>query len=96
MDHHHHPKKIEHHEKSHTEQAPPPKPAMSISGAPSGGNNTDGFNIDDILHMDVIPGLSNILEDACDPLMDLHESKTNSNKIEATGSRSVYFEFYRH
>lgn len=55
-------------------------------------SNAADFNIDDILHMDVIPGLSNILDDN-DPLMEL-ESKAKSESSNAGHGGSRFSQFF--
>ena len=58
-----------------------------------------GFNIDDILHMDVIPGLANILEDTDSHMMQTSETKQsqfesgngNTSQPAASGSRFSQF-----
>jgi len=52
------------------EEATTDEPATATSDPTSGNTGNGGFNMDDILHMDVIPGLTNILDDCNDPLME--------------------------
>lgn len=51
------------------------------------------FNIDDILHMDVIPGLSTILDDN-DPLMELESNKTKVESSGNSGGGSRFSQFF--
>jgi len=68
-----------------------PTTAIATSGSTSGNNGSGGFNIDDILHMDVIPGLTNILDDCNDPLME-----TGGDSIPAmdSGGGSRFSQFF--
>ena len=66
-------------------------PATSTSG--NNGGQGGGFNINDILHMDVIPGLSNILDDCDDPLMDT-VTELSQPKVEPMGGGSRFSQFF--
>ena len=62
------------------------------SGSGNNGNGSGGgFNIDDILHMDVIPGLSNILDECTDPLMDTVSGDSQPKMESGGGSRFSQF-----
>ena len=65
-------------------------PTTSNSG--NNGGQAGGFNINDILHMDVIPGLSNILDDCDDPLMDT--GTESQPKVEPMGGGSRFSQFF--
>ena len=66
-------------------------PTTSTSG--NNGGHGGGFNINDILHMDVIPGLSNILDDCDDPLMDT-VTELSQPKVEPMGGGSRFSQFF--
>ena len=85
-------------------QAKAPAKSVARTTPPGGGGTTPatsgnnggqagGFNINDILHMDVIPGLSNILDDCDDPLMDT-VTELSQPKVEPMGGGSRFSQFF--
>ena len=64
---------------------------------PAGNNQPDSLNIDDILHMDVIPGLANILDDNSDEAFPAHfaSNAANAHDHQDGGAGSKFSQFFQ-
>merc|ERR1712223_203647 len=65
----------------------------SDSSSKTANINDPGFNIDDILHMDVIPGLANILDDN-DPTIENEPSGGVQKTETISGGGSGFYSFF--